>query len=234
MERNIHLITLKETPLRTEKALSELAKIPGLNIHVHTYLRQKEGWKGCIHSHIETLRFAQKQNLDWIWICEDNIYTRITDLRKLDSLFHFVETNTQWGMVFVGGYILRPWDYCVKTNYPGIYETRNNNHGSISYIMHKRMYTKLIERYDTIGIKENYDIHLARYTNFIHTPMMFYHAHDIRSNINSHQDLWRHVWFHPRVAAFNESIFFNKRMFNLVLFGILCFIVIVGLWISNF
>lgn len=205
-----HLITLKDTPHRKVGATNLLSKM-GLNYQVHEFEKHSVPWKGCISSHISLYKYAQKNDMDYIYICEDNISQGSgnpeTDYGPLQE---FLAINTSWNIVFLGGYILRPWDYCEKTIYKNIYETRNNNHGTVAYVIHRRLYEKVIDIYEKKGINVHFDIFLYNFKCFLYRPFLFYHAHNLTSNINKKSDYWRRIWFHPVISRIKETVFFDR------------------------
>lgn len=200
----LHLITLEETPFRELRARQELA---GLPVITHRFRRHAQGWKGCIESHLSVYR--DNFGPDWLWVCEDNLSRG--NLNHLENLVRFVRTCPDWEVIFVGGYILRPWDYCEATIYPQVYETRNNNHGTVSYLIHRRLYSKILSLHQLTPISEHFDIFLSQFKCHIYCPLLFTHAHNIDSNINRKSDLWRRVWFHPKVMAIHQAFFFSPR-----------------------
>lgn len=211
--KDVQLITLHETPDRTQKALNELAKYP-FTVNVHKFHKQSPGWVGCIQSHVNVYKFAKENNLDYVFVCEDNLMTSSSkfDESKYRELAEFIHTDKEWEVVFVGGYIHRFWDYCkrVKGN---LYETRNNNHGSVSYIISRRLYEKVLADYEANLVKDHYDIYLTNKAKcLIYSPLLFYHAHDIDSTINPHSDVWRRIWFSPPMMAIHTTLFFHDHL----------------------
>lgn len=213
----INLITLRETPEREIKAIKELSKYP-FEIITHKFDRNPIGWKGCIDSH---LKIFEKSDSDILWIAEDNLVC--SGNLNYKNLEKFLNTCDDWDIIFVGGYILRPWDYCRKTKYDSIYETRNNNHGTISYIINKKLYKDIVKLHTLKPIDIHYDIYLSKFKCYIYNPLLFYHSHNIKSNINSHSDVWRKVWFHPLTMKVLSIIFFNQKTVFICILLILIF-----------
>jgi len=224
----IQLITLKETPARESKAIKELQKFTQ-NYKIHRFKRNPIGWKGCINSHLEIFQYGVDTSSEVLWIAEDNIaYNSDFNREYLNDLKNFMNTCSNWGIIFVGGYIHRPWDYCQDTIYPQIYETKNNNHGTVSYIIHRRLYEEILNCNKISPINEHYDIFLTKFAKkcFIFNPLIFYHAHDIDSNINQHSDIWRRIWFHPRMMKIHSELFFKR-----VYLYLLSLLIVIGiLW----
>lgn len=227
MSKVAHLITLNETKDREARAVAQLEEAR-VKYRVHKFDRHQIGWKGCIESHLEVYR--RNITEPYILVCEDNI--QIADKTRILKHLHdpnsdlnrFLQTPL-WGIIIIGGYILRPWDYCQKTEFPSIYETRNNNHGTVAYIIHSRLYKEILRLNDISPINVHFDIFISGYTTHIYNPLLFYHASNLQSNINQRSDVWRKVWFHPKVMSIHEYIFFNRRK-SLIF---LC-IILGGLW----
>ena len=219
-ELPINLITLEETPERGRKALKELSKYP-FKVISHKFKRNPIGWKGCIDSH---LKIFEKSDSDFLWIAEDNLVCS-EDL-EYENLEKFLNECKDWDLIFVGGYIHRPWGYCRETEFSNVYETKNYNHGTISYIINKKLYKKILELHTIKPIDIHYDIFLSNnYRCLIYNPLLFYHAHDINSNINAHSDFWRRVWFHPSMMKLHSFIFFNQAIVVLLLIIIIVLVV---------
>lgn len=223
----VQLITLQETPEREAHAIYQLSKL-GLAYQIHRFQKHPEaGWKGCIDSHLRVYQYAADRNVDWIFICEDNIlaHDNVLPYKKYSNLFKFIDTCPDWGIIFTGGYILRPWDYCKPTKYTQVYETRNNNHGTVSYMIHSRLYKQILTMHKLSPINVHFDIFISQFTCYIYNPLLFYHAHNIKSNINQKSDIWRQVWFHPKVMPIHSFVFFNRQSIWLILF-----LMLLGIW----
>ncbi len=226
----IHLITLEETPERENKALLELSKYP-FEVKVHRFKKQSPGWKGCIDSHLQIFQHGKDTDAEMLWIAEDNLVATpsANSPKDYENLTQFMKKCPDWGIIFVGGYILRPWDYCQETIYPQVYETRNNNHGTISYIIHKRLYLEILDLHRLTPINIHYDIFLTQQTKcYIYNPLLFYHAHNVISNVNRSSDIWRKVWFHPKMMTLHSLIFFHREWLYILL--TLLVIILGGLW----
>lgn len=216
-----HLITLHETPKRENKAVKVLKSMK-LKYKIHRFHKHKIGWKGCINSHIKLMEYADQNNMDYIFICEDNIAKGSGNpLLDYSPLIRFIKQQS-WDIIFLGGYILRFWDYCRPTLYTNIYETRNNNHGTIAYVIHRRLYRKILK----MKVNVHYDIFLYNFKCYVYSPFLFYHANNIVSSINRQSDWWRTIWFHPLIMRVHEKIFFDRKclyiFFTCVLLIICC------------
>jgi len=198
----IQLITLEETPERTEKAVTALRS---RDYKAHQFKRMTPGWKGCINSHLEVYR--RNPDTKMIFVCEDNISP--TGEWLSPDFYNFIEKH-DWDLIFVGGYICRPWDYCRKVS-QNMFETRNNNHGTVSYIISQRLARKILSMNEIAEIIQPFDVFLSRFTTYIHNPLLFHHAHDIKSNINGWMDPFRKVWFHPLMMKIHTLVFFDRK-----------------------
>lgn len=220
MNLHIQLITLEETPERERNAVKELN---GISHTVHRFKKMSPGWKGCVDSHLQVYR--KNISSETIFICEDNILFTNEPQSKYANLLKFMKTCPNWGIIFVGGYIARPWGYCKETKYPQVYETRGNNHGTVSYIIHSRLFKEILNVNAMSPISKPIDCFLSQYTNYIYNPLMFYHSHTSKSTINSYLDPLRKVWFHPKMMKLHHLIFFNRMWLYILLV-----IISGGLW----
>lgn len=221
----VQLITLKDTPEREAHALKQLNNV-GLSYNTHRFNKMSPGWKGCINSHLQVYQYGQNINLETIFVCEDNILANLVPFHRYQNLFKFIKECPDWGIIWLGGYILRPWDDCSSTEYPQVYETRNNNHGTVSYLIHQRLYQQILRMNLLSPIDQHYDIFISQFKCYIYNPFLFYHANNIKSNINQNSDRWRKYWFHPSIMPIHSYIFFNRRKVY-----IFCMIIILVYWL---
>ena len=226
----VQLITLNQTPEREAIATKQLVKI-GLPYQVNRFDKNPVGWKGCMDSHLQV--YGRNKDKEIIFVCEDNILTAEQDLSKQDlskfaNLVRFTERCPDWGIVFVGGYISKPWEECKITDYPQVYRTKGN-HGTVCYLIHSRLFTELIRLHESGLIDKPIDCFLFQYTtNYIYNPFLFYHSHTINSNISPWLDPFRRLWFHPKMMKVHCLMFFNKTWLYLILLLIL--VCVWGLW----
>lgn len=222
----VQLITMEETPEREAHAIKQLNQL-GLTFKTHRFKKMSPGWKGCIDSHLKVYKYASIQSMDTVFVCEDNIlaHDQVLPYDKYGNLFKFMDKCPDWGIIWIGGYILRPWDYCQKTEYPQVYETRNNNHGTVSYIIHSRLYKKIMAMNDLSPINVHYDIFISQFKCYIYNPLLFYHAHNIKSSINQKSDVWRKYWFHPSMMSIHSAIFFNQKLICMIVSAIIIYLI---------
>lgn len=226
----IQLITLYETPERERSATEQLNQL-GVPYQINRFHRHKVGWRGCIESHINIFKEAKKKGTKQLLICEDNIQVASLEDKfplgeKFRNLYDFFKRNPKWEIVFLGGYIHRSWDVCQPTIWSQVYETKNYNHGTVAYYINEPTYLQILDLHEISPINEHYDIFLTKFTSHIYRPFVFYHKHNITSNINQHSDVWRKVWFHPSAMAVHEKMYFDRYPHYLLLI----IIILGGLW----
>jgi hypothetical protein len=226
MSTEVQLITLRQTPERELHAKGELDKYK-LPYRVHRFERKSPGWKGCIDSHLKVFEYGKSIKARMLWICEDNIKNSSTEfnLFEYQRLVDYLSTHDDWEIVFTGGYIHRAWDLCIETKFPGLYETHNTNHGSVSYFVHEKTYRHILMLHSLQPISQHYDHFLNQFKTHIFNPLFFYHAHHLDSNINQHSDKWRRVWFHPTTMRAHTLIFFHQEFLYLaILLGVIFYL----------
>lgn len=212
-----HVITINQNKERAERIKTLFSC---LNAHyqfkykIHYFDAIKPSWKGCLLSHLSLVRYAKRKKLPYILICEDNlVLARPYEKETFQNLFNFINNNTSWDVVYLGGVLTSIWQGCQKTE-EQIYRTYRC-HGTQVYFLSSRFYDRLLTQVDRqVAIDYNY-VHLAR--QYIYNPFLFYRSHNLQSTINSHLDLVRIFAFHPTVFSLWEKVFFHQDIFKLVL-----------------
>ncbi len=201
----VHLITLQETPERSQDAQAQLTHY-NLPFQVHTFQRQSPGWKGCLSSHLAVFTQFLQTKEEICFICEDNLFAWLPEIPSI--LLKDLETWYQrddWDVLFLGGYILRPWSRREFTDCPRIVRTYGYNHGSVCYLIRRKTIEQILHSHQEIP----FDILLDSYRTFIHSSFLFIHTSNHASNVNPHQDWWRKIWFSPVITNINRTIFFS-------------------------
>ena len=109
------------------------------------------GKLGCFESHIHMFTYAKQNNMEYICISEDNINNiPDTDVESaLQNISIFINRCSTWEIIILGGwYIPLPTTTIESTVYPSIYKT-NSIHGTSCYIIHKRLYLKILDIYSS-------------------------------------------------------------------------------------
>jgi GR25 family glycosyltransferase involved in LPS biosynthesis len=91
----IYCINLKSRKDR-KKLIQKQAKKYNLNINFFSACKDKQGWKGCLKSHLNILKEAKNKKLDKILIMEDDCKI----LQKLE--FDIDKIPKQWKMLYLG------------------------------------------------------------------------------------------------------------------------------------
>lgn len=146
---------------------------------IHFKKHPTNGKLGCFLSHIKLFKYAQKHDMEYICISEDNLTNNFTRLKSIDkNIEKFITTHSSWNILIIGG-IYHPLVTVEPTIYNSIYKT-NSIHGLCCYIIHKRFYTKILKQY-TSHIDEHIDAYLMRKAQpraYILSPLLF-----LRNNI---------------------------------------------------
>lgn len=218
------LITLNEYPERknyVEKLLTDNA----LKYRTFLFNKHEVGWKGCLDSHINIYKYAEKNNLDFILVLEDNVCLSPTANLKFNSLYNIMNKNTDWDTIILGGFI-SPFSECDTTEYTDLYKT-DCIHGTSCYAIHKRLFSKLIVEYENKKINSPIDVYLSTFRQYIFRPLIFHHR-VVDSTVNTHLNSIRKLWFNPAVYSKIERWFFEGKLrvgiISTACFG--CFIIL--------
>ena len=102
---------------------------------------------GCFQSHVHLYKFAHQHDMEYIGIAEDN------SIHMHDTLPASVVLNVNqllptqdWDLILLGGWFI-PFSRYTHTSYPSLYKT-TSIHGTSCYIIHKRLYTKILATYE--------------------------------------------------------------------------------------
>lgn len=103
---------------RKEYVENELSKI-GLDKTIKRFnaIKMANGAIGCSLSHLQCLNIAKKENLPYIWICEDDITFLNPEVFKT-QLDEFLRSSIEWDVILIAGNIIPPYTrvegHCVK------------------------------------------------------------------------------------------------------------------------
>ena len=140
-------INLEKRTDRKKFVLNELKKLGIDNPICFKAIELENGALGCSMSHLKCIENAKKQNLDYIFICEDDIEFLDPKL-LLNQLNNFLNSNINWDVVLIAGNNMIPYipinDSCIKIM---------NCQTTTGYIVHKNYYDKLIDNFKT-GIQK--------------------------------------------------------------------------------
>ena len=84
---------------RVDRKQECLAKIPYKFRFYHVPIHEENGWKGCYQSHLDVITWAKQQQLEHVFIVEDDI----VQLRGLETIPAF---PVNFDMIYLGGICL--------------------------------------------------------------------------------------------------------------------------------
>jgi len=166
-----YYINLEKRTDRNKLVLEELKKININNPIRFNAIEMKNGAIGCSLSHIKVLELALENNLDYVFICEDDIEILDHEL-FLNNVTKFLNSNIEWDVLIIAGNNMLPYQqidnylikvyncitttgYIVKKHY--INELLNN---------YREGLTNLIKTNNKIYALDNYWLKLQRKDNW--------------------------------------------------------------------
>jgi len=141
MDRDVEKLHLVE---------NEINKIPDLKyerfsgVCLNGCKTQSDGNEGCTSSHKEILKIARERKLPYVFILEDDVEFSNDIATRLASLKQFLDTNTRWEMLYLGGNHGKPSIGKITENIlitPFTYSTH-------AYFIHSRIYDLAIESWE--------------------------------------------------------------------------------------
>tara|TARA_B100000282_G_scaffold259755_1_gene207733 strand:- start:580 stop:1224 length:645 start_codon:yes stop_codon:yes gene_type:complete len=138
--KNAFFINLERRKDRLEHVKNELNK---MNIKGERFkgIETTDGAIGCTLSHIRLLEIAIENNLENIFICEDDITFLDCDLLKL-QINKFKKNIKDWDVLIVGGNVVKPFknigNYCLKIT---------NCQTTTGYIVNNNYFSKLRDNF---------------------------------------------------------------------------------------
>lgn len=157
----IHVITYGEKHKQT--AIQKSLKSFGLTYKFHLMKKHPtDEHLGRIRAHLELYRYAEKQNLTYLWVMEDDVIpTKDTIPDSVwENIDHFLSLE-DWKVLFLGGKNPLMGTF-QQTSLPSLYKT-SADHGFHSYIIHYRGWKTYLEQ-DTIPnlyTNQNYIVYPA-------------------------------------------------------------------------
>jgi hypothetical protein len=99
---NIYVINLKHRTDKIKEFKSNFSKY--FNIIVIDAIKEEEGWKGCLYSHLKCIKYAKENNLKYIIVFEDDACPKYKDwFEKFKNIKEQVfDTKNDWD-IFIGG-----------------------------------------------------------------------------------------------------------------------------------
>jgi GR25 family glycosyltransferase involved in LPS biosynthesis len=140
---NIFLINLENRTDRLKHAIEEFDKI-GLNFERFNAIKSKNGALGCTMSHIEVLKFATEQKLEFCMICEDDIEFYINREEFNFILKNFLDDPDLNILVLIPNII----DKKSITKYNDIFYKSYDIQTTTCYIIKEKYYKTLLENFE--------------------------------------------------------------------------------------
>ena len=122
-----------------------MKKLNWTNYKRYIGIKHNNGAIGCSLSHLNLLKYAKNNNLDYIIIFEDDI--KFTDIGLFKYQFtKFINSKINWDVIILSGNNYHPFtkisDFCIKVK---------NSQSTLGYVVHKNYYNTLINNYK-VGI----------------------------------------------------------------------------------
>lgn len=90
---NIYVINLKKSHFKYIEMEKEFSKYPNLNLNRFEAITYSPGWVGCTMSHLELVKMAQRKNLPYIIVMEDDC--SITDYVRFIKILDFLTSKEE-------------------------------------------------------------------------------------------------------------------------------------------
>jgi glycosyl transferase family 25 len=133
-------INLESRTDRKEHVEQQLQYV-GINATRFNAIKLENGALGCSMSHLKCIETAKKNNWDHILIVEDDI-TFLNPLLFVNNLNKFLEKNSDWDVVLIGGNIIPPYKKVDATCVQVI-----NCQTTTGYLVKSHYYDTLIQNY---------------------------------------------------------------------------------------
>ena len=101
-----YVINLKRRPDRLESAQKEFEYIGWDDVNVFDAI-DRDGYRGCALSHIEIAKQAKKENLDYILVCEDDLFFMPWAKSALEKCLQEFQ-HIEWSVFHFGPHLNRP------------------------------------------------------------------------------------------------------------------------------
>ena len=123
----VFFINLEERKDRLEKIINEFKDFSNLfELNRFNAIKDKEGWRGCAKSHLELIKYAKKNNLEYIITCEDDVIIKdkVNFEKRFRNIINFLFNNLDKWDVFNAS-PLCPCNFKIKSNFELLDKTEN-------------------------------------------------------------------------------------------------------------
>ena len=201
MLENIYYINLDTREDRKKHIENELKKMKWNNYQRFNAIKHKDPRIGCTTSHLEILKKAKKENLDYVVVLEDDIQFTKPQLFNL-MLKTFLKKNINYDVLLIAGNIRK-----VKQYDSFIYQSFFS-YTTTGYLVKSHYYDTLIE-----------NIEQSRNNLLLHPDMSRQYAVDVYWNKLQEKDKW--FIFIPRtntqLASYSDIEKQHKNYNNVML-----------------
>lgn len=198
--KNTYIINLDYRIDRRYKSQNEVKKLSS-KINIFNAIKDSRGAIGCTKSHIEILKYAIDLDLEYVFICEDDI--KILNDRYVLFGVNEIMTNFDWDVIIVSGVSRNE----IKTHNKFINKVTDCQ-TTTSYIVNKKYMKKLLNNF-TEGLE-----------NLIKTNNKSLYAIDIYWKLLQKIDNWycinkKYVYQHSDLSDIENKYVNYKRVFNI-------------------
>lgn len=138
--QNIYYINLEERIDRKKHIENEFKKLGWNNYTRFNAIKHSNGAIGCSMSHLEILKNARNNNLDYVVILEDDI--QFLDIELYKKLFNkYMNNNIEFDVFMLAGNLIGNNKKNIRNDY---YIKINKCYTTTGYIVKKHYYDKLI------------------------------------------------------------------------------------------
>jgi len=188
----IYCINMRKRTDR-KKRMIEQAKKFNLKIEFFNACVDKDGWKGCLQSHIEVLRIARKKKLKNVLILED-------DCEFYDD-FSIPKFPEKWDMLYLSGNCKELYeDYRYQKEDKWIHASMATTH---CYLVNGHFYSYLINKLKKCRVEVD-----TYYMNFVHKDFDCYIINNFRAKqYDCYSDIEKRVVkYHLKTPEFIQEI----------------------------
>lgn len=224
------------------KATIKALKSYDFSYQIHLIPRHPtNGRLGCFLSHIKLYRYANKHNLDYICIAEDNICSSNL-LKEYNKIKNDIENviKQPWEVIYLGGWITSPFIFYQATSFSTLYET-HTTHGTSFYMIHRNLYQKILSSYKRHIQPNNIEhidvvINLLAKKPYVSVPLLFYRDYQIKSTnlyfsnptYNELLSNFHYYYRHPNIIYFLQK----WAIYGKLIIFILCILLVLIIYIK--
>lgn len=210
----LFFINLEERKDRKEKLLNEFSNFSHLfELKRFNAIKDKEGWRGCAKSHLELIKYAKNNNLDYIITCEDDVVIKDKNTfeKRFRNIMNWLLNNKEKWDVFNSS-PLCPCNF-KKNNY---FELLNNieNICKISFgatatfmIFNKSSYNKILN----YSFKNNIDNYIGQKCQIVTSiPFLVIQEDGFSNTCNQNRENLKEIFDKSEIFIINKIKMLKK------------------------